>query len=337
MAKLYLGTQEISPLIYDIAPGIPREVDSLGAYGADAVQITTFRMPSNATRIQSGAMYGAFTRNHSLTSFDGRSLTQIGGVTNPRTDGVSAFQDAFLYCDSLVTVDFSNLLTIGQMAKNVFNCAFMGCTALVNADFGKLTSIWGQNASADDNTFRRAFYGCTSLTNVNFSNVTQASGACFREGFYECTSLKSIDFHSLTSAWGYAFGEAFFGCTSLESVDFSGLTTTSQAQYVKNSAFYRAFWRCTSLTSVTFDSLSMMDGGSVFKEAFYGCTSLTSLSFPSLTASSFGTSTSQFDNMLAQCSDVTVHFPAAIQSTIGSWSSVTNGFGGTNTTVLFDL
>ena len=27
----------------------------------------------------------------------------------------------------------------------------------------------------------------------------------------------------------------------------------------------------------------------------------------------------------------------AIQSTIGSWSDVTNGFGGTNTTVLFDI
>ena len=71
--------------------------------------------------------------------------------------------------------------------------------------------------------------------------------------------------------------------------------------------------------------------------AFRGCTALTSVSFPALTANSFGTRTDQFNSMLSGCSNVTVHFPAAIQSTIGSWASVTAGFGGTNTTVLFDL
>jgi hypothetical protein len=61
------------------------------------------------------------------------------------------------------------------------------------------------------------------------------------------------------------------------------------------------------------------------------------VSFPALTTSSFGPSTNQFNNMLQGCSNVTVHFPATIQSTIGNWSSVTSGFNGTNTTVLFDL
>ena len=32
-----------------------------------------------------------------------------------------------------------------------------------------------------------------------------------------------------------------------------------------------------------------------------------------------------------------MHFPSNLQSVIGSWSDVQNGFGGTNTTVLFDL
>lgn len=61
------------------------------------------------------------------------------------------------------------------------------------------------------------------------------------------------------------------------------------------------------------------------------------LYFPALTPSSFGSYTNQFNSMFATGSDNTVHFPAAIQSTIGSWSDVQNGFGGTNTTVLFDL
>jgi len=41
--------------------------------------------------------------------------------------------------------------------------------------------------------------------------------------------------------------------------------------------------------------------------------------------------------MLSGCSNVTVHFPSNLQSVIGSWYDVQNGFGGTNTTVLFDL
>jgi hypothetical protein len=61
------------------------------------------------------------------------------------------------------------------------------------------------------------------------------------------------------------------------------------------------------------------------------------VSFPALTTASFGSYTTQFNDMLRGCSNVTVHFPAAIQPTIGSWTSVQNGFSGTNTTVLFDL
>ena len=82
-----------------------------------------------------------------------------------------------------------------------------------------------------------------------------------------------------------------------------------------------------------------MDTGDVksLDYLFNGCTNLTTVSFPALTTSSFGNYTNQFNNMLSGCSGVTVHFPAAIQSTIGNWSSVTSGFGGTNTTVLFDL
>ena len=41
--------------------------------------------------------------------------------------------------------------------------------------------------------------------------------------------------------------------------------------------------------------------------------------------------------MLSGCSNVTVHFPAEWQTAMSTWSNVTNGFGGTNTTVLFDL
>ena len=68
-----------------------------------------------------------------------------------------------------------------------------------------------------------------------------------------------------------------------------------------------------------------------------GQTTLMSVSFPALTSQSFGASTNQFSGMLSMDEGVTVHFPSNLQSVIGDWSDVKNGFGGTNTTVLFDL
>ena len=41
--------------------------------------------------------------------------------------------------------------------------------------------------------------------------------------------------------------------------------------------------------------------------------------------------------MLQSVTGCIVHFSSNLQSVIGSWADVTAGFGGTNTTVLFDL
>lgn len=179
-----------------------------------------------------------------------------------------------------------------------------------------------------------AFQYCASLTSVNFSSLTTVSGLeSVSSAFRSCTSLTSVNLSSLTTVSGeYSFSSAFHSCTSLTSVDLSSLTTVSA-----QSALNNAFRSCTSLASVNLSSLTTVSGSSAFSNAFNGCTSLLSLSFPSLTASSFGTAKDQFYNMLAGVTGCTVHFPAAIQSTIGSWPSVTGGFGGKNTTVLFDL
>ena len=164
------------------------------------------------------------------------------------------------------------------------------------------------------------------------SGVTNVGGNALSYAFAGCSSLTSVDLSSLATVRGSsAFTYAFFGCDLLASVDLSSLTTVSGTD-----AFSYAFSR-SGLTSVDLSSLTTVSGSGAFNRAFYTCKSLRSLSFPALTASSFGSYTNQFNNMLQSCRDVTVHFPAAIQSTIGSWSSVTSGFGGTNTTVLYDL
>jgi len=130
----------------------------------------------------------------------------------------------------------------------------------------------------------------------------------------------------------YAMYSAFQDCTGLTSVDLSSLTTIS-GDYAMNNAFYD----CTGLTSVDLSSLTTISGSYVMRYTFQGCTKLTTLSFPSLISTGFGSNKNQFNNMLQNVSGCTVHFPSNLQSVIGSWSSVTSGFGGTNTTVLFDL
>ena len=165
------------------------------------------------------------------------------------------------------------------------------------------------------------------------SDATNVGSYALYYAFRYCSSLTSVDLSSLTTVSGNsAFYYAFQDCSNLTSVDLSSLTTVSGS-----SAFSSAFSYCNGLTSVSFPALTTITGGSAFSSAFQYCSNLTSVSFPALTTSSFGSRTNQFNNMLQGCTGVTVHFPSAIQSTIGSWSSVTGGFGGTNTTVLFDL
>ena len=211
--------------------------------------------------------------------------------------------------------------------SNAFRYALYGSTGLTAVDLSSITSITGGY-----DVFSYAFYGCTNLVSVDLSSLTTVKNNAFYNAFNSCYSLATIDLSSLTTITGSsAFSYAFYLCSSLTSIDLSSLATAGAY------AFSYAFYGCTNLASVNLSSLTDIGASRVFQNAFQGCTSLSTLSFPALTASSFGSNTDQFYGMLRNVTGCTVHFPAAIQSTIGSWADVTSGFGGTNTTVLFDL
>ena len=217
-----------------------------------------------------------------------------------------------------------NAIDIGD---KVMYEAFQGCTSLTSVDLSSLTTVSGSQALS------YSFSNCTSLTSVDLSSLTTVSGYyALDSAFQECTSLTSADLSSLTTVSGIdGMTSAFTGCSSLTSVDLSSLTTISG--YAGMSTIFQS---CTSLTSVNLSSLTTISGSFGLKQAFWN-TSLTSLSFPSLTSTSFGSYTNQFNDMLKGVTGCTVHFPSNLQSVIRSWSSVTSGFGGTNTSVLFDL
>ena len=199
------------------------------------------------------------------------------------------------------------------------------------------TTINNQDKTITENGSYTADTGYTGLGTVTV-NVPSSGGVQYIPR--EVTSdgvlqYPSTDFtfslpSNVTSIGEYVLYYAFYGCESLTSVDLSGVTS------VGIKGLNATFNSCSSLTSVDLSSLTSVSSYGLY-QAFKGCSNLKTLSFPALTSTSFGTFTSQFNNMLNYVTDCTVHFPSNLESVIGSWSSVTSGFGGTSTQILFDL
>ena len=214
--------------------------------------------------------------------------------------------------------------------------SFSGCSNLTSVDLSSLTTISGHYA------LESAFYNCTSLVSLDLSSLTTVSGSyAMRNAFSSCTSLTSVDLSSLTTISNQcALDGAFYGCSNLESIDFSNLTTISSSQVFSSSLANGIFNGCTKLQEVRFPKLSTLNASQALYcmcTARFSSNGIKNVYFNALNSNSFGSYTNQFNYMLMSVSGCTVHFPSNLQSVIGSWSSVTSGFGGTNTTVLFDL
>lgn len=252
-------------------------------------------------------------------------------------------------------VDLSNLHMVGESS---FNGTFFGCPNITSADISGVTEV----STTQYNAFRNAFED-SGITSINMSGLTTVSGSsvCYRV-CADCLSLTTINYSGLTTVTGgNAFYEGFEGDTALTAVAMDNLTSVTSG----SDCFYRTFHLCTNivtasmkkLTTITstrgfmgtfegcsslitfkFCSLSRVDAMNTMQNMFKGCTSLESLWFYALGSNAFGnTWTNQLSGLLSGCSNVTVHFTMAAQSNIGSWTSVTGGLGGTNTTVLFDI
>jgi hypothetical protein len=168
------------------------------------------------------------------------------------------------------------------------------------------------------------------LSKLKTIRSTGAEGI-FSLAFRNCTNLSYVDLSELETLQGNrtCFG-MFMEDSALQNILFSNLKSASSNSL--NSICYKC-----GVSSVTFPKLNDIKNTWVLRAAFKNCSSLTFLSFPALTSTSFGNITDQFSIMLQGVTGCTVHFPSNLQSVIGSWSDVTAGFGGTNTTVLFDL
>lgn len=250
------------------------------------------------------------------------SIPAGGGVGIPR--GVDA---QGVFGNPTQNFTFSLPSTARDLGTYSLYDAFYNCSTLIAVDMSTITTASGQNAAY------WAFYNCGNLASIDMRSLTTVSGTSAMQSICQgCRNLTSVNLSSLKSVTSLqGMSNAFSSCRSLASIDLSSLTTLSGSSCMSGAFAY------ATVTSVTFTSLTTLTGSKALNTAFSNCGSLQSLYFPALTSSSFGSYTNQFDTMLRYTSGVTVHFPSSIQSTIGSWASVTSAFGSTNGSVLFDL
>lgn len=251
-------------------------------------------------------------------------------------------------CSNLTTIDFSNY------KMGLTNGAFLGCSSLEFANFPSLLST--NNASS-------MFQNCYNLKQVDFSAVTNSGGSTgsFQSTFANCRSLTNFSLPNYTQGFIQTFGSCFLNCNNLSNVNIRTTATTPLGQ----SAFTNFCNNCTNLTNfylnipeptnpsqycfansfrncVNFGDASFIDNinalnmGYIFDNCFCNCYGFNDshIYFNSLISATNSTS---LNNMIYGVNNCTVHFPSAMQSVIGSWASVTGGFGGIGTTVLFDL
>lgn len=221
--------------------------------------------------------------------------------------------------------DFTGITEIGDYALAY---AFYNNGVLTgNMDLSNITKVGVEGLSY-------AFY-YSHIKNVDLSNLTEIKEKGLRYAFYyseiETVNLSKItevgNFNNTNYTSGLYY--AFYYAENLISVDLSNLITVGvQGLY---STFSHA-----SIKTFTFDKLQ-----TVAREGLryaFAYSKIESLYFPALLSSSFiSPNNQQLYGMLNSVIGCTVHFPSNLQSVIGYWSDAVNGFGGTNTTVLFDL
>lgn len=274
--------------------------------------LTSFTVSENVTSIGNSA----FNNCSSMTQFNYNAKNAT--ITANNSNGV--FQNLGSNASSL---EFN----IGSNVESI--PAFFLYSSTNTNYFPKITTLNIPNNNSITKIGQTAFYNCKGITSLVLPSMTSVSTESMQGAFQGCSNLVTVSIPNLTSA-SYSMQSVFQGCTALTSISMPKLTSCAASGLISLCR------DCTSLTTVDLSLLENVPSYAL-RYAFQNCTSLTTLSFPALTSTSFGNYKNQFNSMLTGVTGCTVHFPSNLQSVIGSWADVTAGFGGTNTTILFDL
>jgi len=273
-----------------------------GVFNGRYIVSGTISAPS-LTIIRSSGLDSAFANNR-ITSVDLSALTTV-----------ERYGMSVAFSNNLITdVDLSALTTVRDSG---LESAFDG-NRIASVDLSALTTV-------GDNGLRGAFSN-NRITSVDLSALTTVGDNGLSSAF-ENNGIASVDLSALTTVRDSGL-EGAFSNNRITSVDLSALTTVGINSM--NYAFYS-----NRITSVDLSALTTI-GGSGLEYAF-SSNQIEHIYFRALTSNSFEDETCFGEYMLEGNDGATVHFPSNLESVIGEWDSVLNGFGGDNTTVLFDL
>lgn len=313
MAKLYLGSRQITPIL-KMGEEKVFNVDGydwLGEISAQGELVTPTKdinfVFDGVKDLSSGIFSNKFSSDTRIKSV---SFPDLETVT-----GSGACGRAFYSCD-ITSVSMPKLKSIS--ASNSFSMCFRN-NKIINFYLQELETITG------DYAFSNCLSNNSYLKTALFPKLVSCSNNAFN-GFAYPSTLEEASFPLLRTAGDNCFNLAF--CNSnLNTANFNSLETAG------NYCFSNTFLG-TKVKIISFPSLSTVGAYCFWQMAG---AETTDIYFNSLNSNSFGGNTNCFEYMLYRCNGVTVHFPTALEAVIGNWSDVLAGFGGTNTTILYDL
>ena len=236
MAKMYIGEQEVAPVVPQIIDkkkfgvsidNILGNVDVNGVYVAPT---DTFVLDFGEVKeLGLSAFNHQFYGNENIIGVVASSLQMV------RTSGLN---NAFAFCGKITSV---NLRSLQHVSASGMPNTFNGCTGLTSIDLGSLQTVM-------DSGMNGTFNGCSALTSIDLSSLQTLEGLAFYSAFVN-TKLTTISFPSLTSVKSNSFGTstyayAFRGCTVLVEIHFRA---DMQAQ-IEAMTGYAEKWGATNAT-----------------------------------------------------------------------------------------
>lgn len=290
-------------------------------YGSN---ITSINLTS-LQNVGSAAFSSAFENTKQLLNFSAPNINMMSSYT-----GSSHFGGAFKNSN----IEYVNMSSRKNVAAYAFSNVCQNCMNLISFDAGEIYI-----PSGNSSIFAGAFNNCVNLVNFNVlfypntSGLQATTATIFNNTCRNCSSLETLNL----SSWGGSvidFESSSFGVIGNMCCDCSNLTSVNLFSRYRafDGSSGNAFKNCYNLKTLELTSLWNAAISNGFRNVF-ASSYITNLSFPSI-CDAINTC---FVDMLKNVSDCTVHFPSSMESTMNSYPEVLSGFGGTNTTVLFDL
>lgn len=192
---------------------------------------------TNDTMVNIDDLIGKDTTITSLSFFNGdltQQLTSIDLTNIGDTSNISIFENMFSFCDSLTSINLTNLNT---SKASSFYQMFNNCS--------KLTSI---NLSSFNTkqvgTMAFMFNGCNALNEINLSNFNTLNLINLNNMFTNCSSLTTLNLSNFNTSNFSNINGLFNGCTSLSEINLDNWILKSSVSYTD------LFKNCSSLKTI---------------------------------------------------------------------------------------